>query len=815
MNTEKNCYHCGLPITDNECLEVTILGEAQAMCCPGCQAVAHTIVNIGMERYYQHREPGKPGAMQAVDLIPECLSGLKDWDTPALQEPYVHSVATNQKEITLLINNITCAACVWLIETQLKHITGIIHCSVNMSSHRAQIKWDDQRISLSGIIKAIAAVGYQAEPYSPQQQEIRIKQENKRALTRIGVAGLAAMQVMMYATGLYLGAFSDMNPQHQYFLRWVSALVCTPVYFYSGIPFLQGALRSLKSRHLSMDVPIALALTLAFFSSLWATLTSGPEVYFDSVCMFVFFLSIGRYLEMRARHRSQETSIRMSHSKILTARTLTKDQQPVLIPADQLTINDRVLVKAGEVIPGDGIVESGESSVNETMLTGESLPRLKTHGDAVIGGTLNVEQPLIITIQHQPKNSTLSTLRRLLERAEADKPQTFQLADRIASYFVLATLIISMLVFAYWWFNAPPDAFWITLSVLVVTCPCALSLATPTAITAATSALANLGFLSTRSHTLETLRIITDVVFDKTGTLTLGTFSLTETRILNGVDLETTNALAASLEAVSEHPIAHAFHDIPQKRPINTPMVFPNQGVEAIWKEQTVRIGKPEFANFGVHIMPPADSNMADHGQWILLATKTEPMAWFYITDRLRPGGPELIQQLREQGIRCHILSGDGSGHAEQLGQDLDIHQVISNATPQQKLAYLQTLQKDGQTVLMVGDGLNDAPVLAQANVSIAVAGASDLANIAADGILLGESLKPLQQATKVALTTHQIIRQNLTWAIAYNVIALPLAASGIIPPWASAIGMSASSLLVVLNALRISKLGNTLSLRY
>lgn len=798
-----SCFHCGLPVPANGNWTVRIDGADRAMCCPGCQAVAQTIVDIGMASYYQHRQQAEPGALPSAELVPEFLNELQDWDNPDLQQSFVHDTGDHYKEITLLVSGITCAACAWLIEHNLNRQTGVEQCQLNLGSHRARVVWDPARISLGNIIRAVAQVGYKAEPYHPVQQEQLIRKENKQALLRLGIAGLGAMQVMMYTGGLYIGAFEGIDPAHAYFLRWVSGLVCTPVFVYSAWPFYVNAWRALRARQLNMDVSVSLALVLAYFSSWWAVFHDGPEVYFDSVSMFAFFLLLGRYFEMRVRHRSQHSSIRLSHSSLQTARRLDEDNEHTLIPADKLRRGDRVLVKAGEVIPGDGRILEGQSAVDESMLTGEHLPVRKTPGDNATGGTLNIEQPLTMEVSRDPQDSTLSTLRRLLDRAEAEKPSASLLADRIARHFVLAVLIVSAAVFTFWWFHAPEKAWWIVLSVLVVTCPCALSLATPTAMTAATAALANNGFLSTRSHTIEGLRWITDVVFDKTGTLTEGHFTLTETRPIAALTPQQAQALAAALENASEHPIARAFHGLEADKSLCDITIVPNEGVSGCWHNQRVRIGKASFAGANLAVRPAAPDQT---GQWILLASEQAALAWFRVEDRLREDALTLVRQLQQDGKTCHILSGDASGHAREIGRALGIAQVRDNASPQDKLAYLQALQHDGKKVLMLGDGLNDAPVLGGADVAIAMAGGTDLAKVAADGVLLGQSLTPLLRVLSIVKQTYRIIRQNLAWALWYNVLALPAAAAGLIPPWLSAIGMSASSLIVVVNALRINR---------
>lgn len=773
------------------------------MCCPGCQAVAQTIVDIGMGSYYQHREQSEPGALPSSELVPAFFNELQDWDNPDLQQPYVHETEDHHKEITLLVNGITCAACAWLVEQNLSRQEGVQVCQLNTSTHRARVVWDPDKTTLGGVIRAIAQVGYKAEPYNPVQQEAQIRKENRQALLRLGVAGIGAMQVMMYTGGLYLGAFQGIDDEHAFFLRWVSGIVCLPVFLYSSWPFYINAWRGLRARHLNMDVPVALALIIAYVASWWSVFTNGPDIYFDSVSMFTFFLLLGRYFEMRMRHRSQQTSIRLSHSGLQTARRLDENGEPTLIPADRLKAGDRVLVKAGEVVPGDGRVLEGHSALDESMLTGEHLPRRKQPGDEATGGTLNVEQPITLEILRNPADSTLSTLRRLLDRAESEKPSATLADDRVARFFVAAVLVVSVAVFTFWWFHTPDKAFWVVLSVLVVTCPCALSLATPTAISASTAALANLGFLATRSHTIETLRSVTDVVFDKTGTLTEGHFTLARTLPLCDLPVAQLNGLAAALEQASEHPIARAFHTLEVNRELQHPQIIPNEGVQGEWNGQKLRIGKASFAAAGLTSQPPAPQA---GGQWVLLASEQQALAWFQVEDRLREDAITLVQQLRDEGKICHVLSGDASGHARDIARELGIDQVRDNATPQDKLDYLQLLQKDGKVVLMLGDGLNDAPVLGGADVSIAMSDGTDLAKVAADGVLLGQSLAPLLRVLGIVHQTYRIIRQNHAWALGYNVLALPAAAAGLIPPWLSAIGMSASSLIVVMNALRLNR---------
>ncbi|MBV1919473.1 MAG: cadmium-translocating P-type ATPase [Pseudomonadales bacterium] len=815
---ESACYHCGLPTPNNVQHFVTILGVARPMCCPGCEAVASNIVDLGMENYYKHRTPSNEES-HAGEVIPDFLKQNAIWNQPELQGRFVRTVTdattidktktniqppSSHLAITLMISGITCAACIWLIEKQLQKLTGVTQCRVNLSSHLAEVEWNPKHQTLNDILFAIHKVGYQAEPYCPQKQENLLQQENKTALARIGVAALGAMQVMMFAGGLYLGAFQGIAVEHEQFLRWVSAIVCVPVYLYSGYPFLASAARNIKSRHAGMDIPVSIAITAAFFASLWSTFTHGPEVYFDSVCMFVLFLSIGRYLEMRARHRSLATTIRIAHRTTLMAHVEDNQGSLHTILADQLKPGDNVLVKAGETIPGDGCIVKGSTNINESMLTGEERPITKSEGQTVTGGTINITQPIHITIEHQPKDSVLSALQLLLEKAQSHKPKVTMLADNISRYFVIAVLLISSIVFGAWYIIEPSMAFWVTLSVLVVTCPCALSLATPAAITSSASALANHGFLANNSRFSEALNNISDIVFDKTGTLTCGIFSVSECYLYPNSNISTDEAttIAVNLESHSEHPIAKAFCQNKNNNPLEMSNIHiqNNQGICGKYNHSTYRIGSYTYA--AQSNSQPQSEPM--NNQWVWLSKDSLLLARFKVEDTIREDCPALIQFLQHQGYQLHILSGDSSNHPASVGDQLGITHVISNASPNDKLNSIQALQKQGKKVLMVGDGLNDAPVLAAANCSISMSNGTDLAKSAADGLLINPNISTLINVFITIKKTYRIIKQNLIWALLYNTCALPAAIVGWIPPWLAAIGMSTSSLFVVLNALRI-----------
>jgi Cu2+-exporting ATPase len=556
-----------------------------------------------------------------------------------------------------------------------------------------------------------------------------------------------------------------------------------------------------------MDVPVSIAILLAYFSSVWSTVNQGPEIYFDSVCMFTFFLLTGRFFEMRARHRMTQAGNNLLDLMPSAATRSTPDGD-VVIPSSDIKVGDLLMIKPGQQIPADGLVESGSSAVDEAALTGEYLPIDKTSGDKLIGGTYNVESQLSMRVTATGADAELNTIMRLMDRAQQEKPAIALFADKVASRFVAAVLIIDTLVGISWWFIDPSQAFWITLAVLVVTCPCALSLATPTALTAATASLREHGFLISKGHVLEGLSQVDRIVFDKTGTLTRGELSLDLSLPTgDGVDLTSTQALkiAATLEQYSSHPIARAF---------NSPLLFNADNIEQVagqgvkgrlinieGREDSVyRIGRADFAFPQQVLTPPID----DDRQWLLLADNHQPLYWFALSDSLRQGALPMVQQLKAWGIKLSILTGDPSSQVEAVATALGINNVHKGLTPEQKLQLAVNWQQQGERLMMVGDGINDVPTLARADIAVAIGQASDLTKTNADAVITNNNLTTLLHALSKGKKSSHIIRQNIYWALLYNVLALPLAATGFIPPWAAAIGMSLSSLIVVGNALRL-----------
>jgi len=807
------CFHCGLPVPNGSSYYVKINNNEEPMCCLGCKSVAEAIVDGGLTNFYEHRTKN---SSKPTDLIP---AELQVFDNEKLQRRFVQFVDENIREASLILEGIVCAACVWLNERHIKSLDGVLDFRVNYSTHRASLKWDNNKINLSDVLKAITDIGYNAHPFDSNRLESINKKEKSAALRRIALAGVGMMQVMMPAIAIYLGESSDMSESMRQFLRWISLIITTPVVLYSSRVFFTSAWRDLKRGIFGMDIPVSLAVGSAYLASVWATLTNTGEIYFDSVVMFTFFLLLGRFMEMGARHKAGQVADELVRLLPDTAIKLEPQSDgsitQTVITASELSLGDTVLIRPGETIPADGLVTKGVSSINESLITGESLPLRKEHGDRLIGGTVNTESPLEMKVDKLGDSTTLSAIIRLLDRAQSEKPNLAKLADKGAGLFVLILLGVATAVFAAWWFIDPSRAFWIALSVLVITCPCALSLATPAALTAATGNLTEQGILTTRGHALETLSKITHVIFDKTGTLTHGRLKVVDILTLSkGVERVEIQNIAAGLEQASEHPLAHALI----KNSVN-PIIFTDlrsesgRGVEGVEPKSgcIYRIGTKQFVSEIVktdidEIINDDDLSSKGGCTVIYLGSENEWLSVIRLEDEIKEEAKVAIESLDSIGINVSLLSGDNKQAVNFIANKLDINHAQAELLPEDKLAVVQALQAQGHVVAMIGDGVNDAPVLAAANVSIAMGNGSQLAQASSDMVLLAENLSLIPSAINLSKRMQRIIFQNFGWAIIYNIVAIPIAAMGWISPWMAAVGMSMSSLFVVLNALRLKR---------
>jgi Cu2+-exporting ATPase len=792
------CFHCDESLAGSE-LVAHVDGRAEPVCCHGCLAVAELIAGTGLGDYYRLREaPGaKPDAAQSADR----------WN--ALNRSEVAAEFTSSSgemdSATLVVDGMRCAACSWLIDHALKGLAGVADASTNGATGRTRVTWQRSRLGLGDVARAIAQLGYSPHPLSHAGAQELQQAERRDALKRLAVAGFGMMQVMMFAVAAYSAELTGevMDPALLKFFRTVSMLVATPVVFYAAAPIFAGARRNLQTRTIGMDVPVALALSLAYAASLWNTFRSDADVYFDSVTMFIFFVTLGRFVQMVVRHRT--TGITDALARQLPACAHRSDPDAVRdVPLSALRPRDVVLVRPGEVLPADGALLDAYALVNESLLTGEAIPVRKQQGERLAAGALNAGDAIRMAVTAVSGNTTLSHIVSLLQRAHAQRPRLSRAADLAATHFLYFVLVGAGLTCIGWLLADPSRAFAATLAVLVVACPCAFAIAMPAAIAAATAQLARHGLLLTRIDAIETLARIDCIVFDKTGTLTYGDVAVQRCVPLGDLDERKCLQLAATLELSSEHPLARAFARFGDSTRAEQVRAVAGAGVEGAIDGQVYRIGTREFVA-QLRGAPPVPNDLAQmSGTVVFLGDARGELALFELRDIPRRSARSAVGALRSMGISTQILSGDSPRAVATLAGDCAIDSYFSRRSPEQKVAHVQSLQAQGRRVTMVGDGINDAPVLASADLSVAMGRGAALAHASADMILVGDDLDGLPAAILLARRTLRVARQNLVWSAVYNFGSLPLAAVGLIPPWLAALGMSLSSIAVVLNAARL-----------
>ncbi|MEX1665453.1 heavy metal translocating P-type ATPase [Zhongshania arctica] len=797
---DKYCYHCGENVPASLTLSIEIEGKQRAMCCRGCLAVAQCILGSGLNDYYRFRSdnPATPDSRDEDYSL---------YDNPGVLADFSHALddSGTRQESRLSVAGLHCAACAWLIENRLQRLPGIESVSVHLQNALVTIRWRRDEIKMSEIMIAIHQLGYQALPYSPANRDQHLQEELDGLLRRLGLAGIGMMQVGMVAIGLYAGDFQGMDDTTRNLLRYFSLAVATPVLLYSAQPFFRGAWRSLKAGQPGMDVPVSLALVAAFTASVLATLQQQEHVYFDTVSMFTFFLLLSRYLQAKVRQTQTSNTVLLP----LAARKITQagDNSYQWLPLKDLQRGDIISVVPGETIPIDGRVLRGQSSVETSAFNGEFLPVQVAIGSTVLAGSGNIDGSLDIEVTATASQSSIVQMEALLEQAHAAKPKFAQLADRLASHFVSAVILLALASYLYWLQHSPEQAFIIALSVLVVSCPCALSLATPTTFTAAVSSLRRDGIVLRSTQTLEALHKVDRVIFDKTGTLTLGKPHIQSSHYYQD-NHEQIMRIAAALEQHSNHPVAEAFRrpsniDLPEVHKLS---IYAGEGIAANIDGESYRIGQGGFC------IPLADlpslEQEANNTEVYLVSSKG-PLARFILEDSLRPEAAALVSEIRDQGIAITILSGDKNQAVAKIANTLNIPDYHGEFSAAAKLEAIHRYQAAGERVLMVGDGINDAPILSAADMSIAMSSASALTRNQADVSLLDNSLSAVSTLFATAKRSRRLLKENIGWALLYNLTSLPLAAVGLVPPWLAAIGMSTSSLVVVLNALRIKGKAN------
>ena len=713
-----------------------------------------------------------------------------------------------EAESVFALQGMYCAACAGIIESALIAVPGVARADVNAASQRVLVQWDPRSARASQLVAAVQAAGYRALPAQHEAARVARQRESRQALWRLFVAGFCMMQVMMLTTPGYLAEPGDIAPDLAALLAWAAWVLTLPVLLFSAGPFFSSAWRSLRQRRIGMDVPVALGIAITFIAGTGATFApSGPfgnEPYLDSLTMFVAFLLAGRWLELRARARSTEALDALLQRLPDSVERLDSDGVGRTVPVARLVAGDRVRVAAGQAFPGDGQVLDGSTQVDEAMLSGESRPVERGVGDAVVGGSINLAAPVVVQLQRIGEGTRYQQIVELLQHALTQRPGVMRTVDRLAGPFLWGVLLLAALAAAVWSVIDPSRAVWVAVSVLIVTCPCALSLATPAALLSAAGGLARRGVLVQRLDAIEALAHVDTACFDKTGTLTQDRLVLAATVLAPGADRNQLLARAVSLAVLSHHPLSVA---LVQSLPVHAHgwrevQEVAGQGIEAVDEQgRCWRLGAPAWA--GVHLVAQAARPRVACAPWPSLP---EEQVCFEFDEALRPDALGAVQSLGAQGLAVRLLSGDAPASVQAIASRLGLTQVQGGATPEEKLAAIAALQAGGHRVLMVGDGLNDGPVLARADVSFALAHGSALAQQRSDFIVLGSRLDQVPAAHRLAQRTLRVMRQNLAWALIYNVACVPLALAGLLPPWAAGAGMALSSLGVVLNALRLSR---------
>ena len=774
------CFHCGQAIAD-EAVRENIHGKLQSFCCTGCSAATLWIDDAGLSDYYKLRTEQAPQADAAkVDL--------SAWDHPDTLGQHSR-FRDGYDDIIISVQGMHCAACAWLIDRALSKQKGVSEVSVNAVTGRLHLRWQQSATPLSQLISCLQRLGYRAFLTQGSQLEKSRAQEKRTLLLRIGLAALVAMQTMMFAEALYLDTTNEMSVWTRDMFRWLCFVTATPVVFYSGMPFIHGMLRELKQKTMGMDVLAATSILLAYFGSFYQTLIGGEHVWYDAAVMFVLFLLVARFLEYQTRQTAYEQSDALARAQPYLAQVIRADAQ-IAIPVSELKLGDTLCINPGETVAADGILLSNAASFDESLLSGEARPVTKHNGDFILAGSIGSLHSARMEVMHVGLDTQLSQLLYRVELAQLKKSGVVHYAERIARYFVIGIFLITILVYGFWQLAGSEQAFEIALAVLVVSCPCALALALPAAFASAQSTLAKIGVLSFNNDNLIKLAKIDTFIFDKTGTLTEGKITRTDDRYFVD-DHHRALAIACTLEKNSLHPLASAFPEQTNLQATNVQLV-PGKGILGFIDGQEYRIGSADFA-----------ANKEDDGR-LWLGDSEQALASFTLKDNARPDAITTVSTLHHAGLQVHLLSGDAAINVDNFAKEVGISNAAARQNPEQKQIYLKALQAKGHSIAMVGDGINDALVLASADVSIAMGSGAAIAQRSADMIICGEKLDRLLAARAIAIKTQDIVRQNLSWALLYNLIGIPITAMGFIHPGFAALGMVSSSLLVSMNALRL-----------
>ena len=864
-----------------------VAGREVRVCGDPCRTAVETIANAGLAAWYGLRTHSD--ARGAATADPRHRAEIDAWRVPEVEATLVRRAGDDDvrggaghgtSAVTLTVEGMRCAGCAWLVERLLASVPGVDAAAVDFPLRRAEVRFDARATRLHALLEALAKAGYRAVPYTAHEEEAAIESERRTRIRGLGISALFGMQVMLLSIALYASDhYGGMDAGFEQLFRWLAMMLTVPVLAWPGRTFFTGALAALRGWRPTMDVPVALGLSIAFVASAVATITGEGAIWFDSVVMFVTLLSGARYLELLARRRATAAIRALARSAPLVATRVREGRTDGdeggagidRVPAAALRPGDRVRVRPGEVVPADGVIRAGHSSFDESLLTGESNPVARSPGGRVLAGSVNDSGVVEMEVTCTGDATVLGGVLRRAGQAARERPAIALLADRAAAWFIAGVLVLAAGVAIGWLLHDPARTIPVLVSVLVITCPCALSLATPAAMTAALGALARAGLIVTRANAVERLALATCCLADKTGTLTEGRFRLRSVTPLAAVSASRCLALAAALERYATHPAASAIvaaaglggreevvaaSGVPgsaTRTPgskdcgsgLRTGAAGPEAGdfgpgtktsdpvahcADSVVEDARThtggaagRIGGVRYAVGSAEYVARAcalatgasdadagDGDRSDEtgdvGTRVFLAREGSLLARFVLADTLRADAGKLIEGLRARGIETTIASGDSAGAVERAAAALGVAHHLAGLSPEDKLDEAARLAARGERVLMLGDGVNDAPALAGAHVSVAMGRGAAAAAARADAVLIGDDPGRLLAGLDVARRARRIVKQNLAWALGYNLVALPLAAAGAVPPWAAAIGMSLSSLAVAGNALRLGR---------
>lgn len=800
---QARCFHCHAPLPEGFSTAVEEKGNAPQFCCSGCHAAYLLIRGAGLEDYYRRRQADF-GLMSAGSPV-----------APQFSESYLERFVERQggaASIRILMEGIRCAACIWLIEGILGRMEGVLDSRTDYMTHVARVVFDPARVTPGMIFGRIASLGYAPRPHTLSAAREAARKERRDLLVRFGTAAFLAMQLMVCSVALYAGYFQGMDPGMKRHLQFLSLLITTPILLFSGRPFLVGALRSLRNRAPNMDLLVSIGAVAACLYSV-AALAGGGEVYFESAAMIITVLLAGRLLEQGARHKAAAGVERLLALAPASAVRLRGEASEV-IDAGSLEIGDIVLVKPGDRFPADGVMTAGSTEVDESPLTGENMPVFKGSGDDVLAGTVNLGAPARVEVRRTPADSFPARIARLVQDAVSRAAPVQSLADRTAARLVPFVLVLALITLAAHILRGagPGEAVMTAVSVVLIACPCALGLAIPAALVAGSGVASREGVIFRGGDVLERLSRITDAAFDKTGTLTYGKPCVEKVAALPRLVPDEVLLMSASLEASSSHPFAaaiaaHAEGMGMRLLPFAHAESFPGMGITGEVAGRRVIVGSERLlAANGIDV---GDLAANSDGSCILVAWDGQPAGRLELKDRVREESAGLVGYFRRKGIQCRLLSGDRPAEAGRVAEVTGIERFSGGVLPGEKAAEIVSLREQGKTVLMVGDGINDAPALAAANVGCAFAGGTDVAMETSDLVLMRGDLELICFAHRVAVRTMNVVRQNLFWAVSYNAVGIPLAMTGRLTPVFAAAAMTISSLCVLGNSLRLTRMGN------